>query len=184
MKQSLINITDKISIAHFTEENITREYLSWLSDTEICKYSRNGLYMYNKAAALKWYEELEFDKTIVYAIYYGKAQLHIGNCAIDQIDWIGNSAEIGFLIGNKKFWGKRIATEVGKKLIEICHKRMGLHKVWLGCARGNIGMQHAARNMGMQFECSLKYEMLVDGMYQDVIRYSIFNPSKEIYKND
>lgn len=66
----------------------------------------------------------------IYGIFFEK--LLIGTIKIRKINKIHKSAEISYIIGNKKFWNKGIATIVIKKICGYIFKKLKLKKIIAG----------------------------------------------------
>ncbi|MFH8484762.1 GNAT family N-acetyltransferase [Streptomyces longisporoflavus] len=68
---------------------------------------------------------------------------------------VGHSVEIGFLLGVLGF------------------DRLGLHRVWSGFMPSNIAAQRAIEKAGMVREGRLRHYGHVDGVWHDIVQYSI-----------
>ncbi|KUN90417.1 GNAT family N-acetyltransferase [Streptomyces resistomycificus] len=72
----------------------------------------------------------------------------------DQVN-VGHSTEIGFLLGVLSFdW-------------------LGLHRVWAGFLPSNVAAQRAIEKAGMVREGVLRHYGYVDGVWHDIVQYSI-----------
>ncbi|MEV0523219.1 GNAT family protein [Streptomyces sp. NPDC050439] len=68
---------------------------------------------------------------------------------------VGHSVEIGFLLGVLGF------------------DRLGLHRVWSGFMPSNVAAQRAIEKAGMVREGRLRHYGHVDGVWHDIVQYSI-----------
>lgn len=68
---------------------------------------------------------------------------------------VGHSAEIGFLLGVLGF------------------DRLGLHRIWSGFMPSNVAAQRAIEKAGMVREGRLRHYGHVDGVWHDIVQYSI-----------
>lgn len=68
---------------------------------------------------------------------------------------VGHSVEIGFLLGILGF------------------DRLGLHRVWSGFMPSNVAAQRAIEKAGMVREGRLRHYGHVDGVWHDIVQYSI-----------
>ncbi len=63
----------------------------------------------------QFYSNIKNSKNqILYGIFID--QNHVGNCKLGPINFKKKTAEISYLIGEKKFWGKGVGTIVVSKL--------------------------------------------------------------------
>jgi RimJ/RimL family protein N-acetyltransferase len=113
------------------------------------------------------------DTILVLAVIDKETDKHIGNISLQSIDWINKSAEIAFLLGEKKYWGKNIMFEAGSLLIDHGFKMLNLHRIYCGTSSENIGMQKLANKLGMIKEGQRKDALFKNGKYLDVIEYGI-----------
>jgi len=150
----------------------TPEYLSWMNDDKVNKYNSHGHKTYMQDDIDKYiYESSRDNHKMVFAILEdGK---HIGNCAIQDIHYQNESAEISWMIGDKRYWGKGIGTMCGKSMLAHCFSWYHLHRVWLGTSALNVAMNKIAINLGMTKVGTLRQALYADNIYQDVIQYDI-----------
>ncbi len=198
----MIYKADNFYLRPFKVKDITEEYLSWFHDPDVTRWNSHGRFPYTKEQAeVYWDEEIVKRDQITWAIMVPnlikpqyrtettetgeqatvttyEEYFHIGNISLQSIDWINRSAEIAWLIGNKEYWGKGIATEAGKLVIEHGIERLNLHRIWCGVVEANIGMIHVAEKVDLAEEGS-QCQAFMDGKeYQDVIMFGI---TEDIY---
>jgi len=156
------------------EAEDVKNYYRWLNDPEVTKYTSHGVFPVTREEEEKWFvETMERKDVIVLAIIDKKTDTHIGNCAIQNIDWTNRHAEYAVIIGEKKFWGKGVGTEVAKLLIEHAFNTLNLNKVSLGVNAQNKCAVRAFEKAGFVREGILRQEIYCNGRYCDVVRMSI-----------
>jgi len=106
-----------------------------------------------------------------------------GMISLNNINWVNRNAELRFMI-DKQHWNKGFATRAGNKVLNFAFNVLGLHKVWLGTASENTGMIKAAERMGMDAEGVLMDHLFINGKYQNVLRFCIFNDKFKRGSND
>ncbi len=182
---------EKFYVRPFIKEDITDEYLSWFSDTEVTKYTSHGLYGYTKEQAFEFFEKAEKAGDIIWAIVvkntdpnqilcYGPGKytsipyyIHIGNIAFQNINWINRTTEFAGVIGNKDYWNKGIGTKAIGILFEHGFNKLNLNKIYLGTAVTNIGMKNIAIKLGMRPEGILIDHVFLEGQYTNIHQYGI-----------
>ena len=115
MKRSPIKILegDKIILQPFSKDFISNKYLDWINDKDINRFIDKA----NDNTSLddlKFFAEsmIESDFDYFFAIIYKKKQCHIGNVRLGAIDSHFKKSNFGILIGDKRFHGCGVATEV------------------------------------------------------------------------
>ncbi len=162
-----------------------RGYWNWFNDEEICKFNSHHKIPMTLQDAEEYIKQSSGKNSlIVLAIEELSAQKHIGNISLQNIDYLNRSAEMAFMIGNRESWGKSYATEAGAALLKHAFFTLNLHRVYLGTAENNIGMQHVAAKLGFTLEGRRKEALFKDNQYRDILEYGILKRDFEgIEKN-
>lgn len=164
----------QIYLRILNEQDIEGNYAMWLNDPEITHFNSHGRFPMTVDKLKKYVKESYISDTIlVLAVIDNETDKHIGNISLQSIDWINKSAEIAFLLGEKKYWGKNIMFEAGSLLIDHGFKMLNLHRIYCGTSSENIGMQKLANKLGMIKEGQRKDALFKNGKYLDVIEYGI-----------
>lgn len=172
-------IGNKVRLVKFTRENVTEEYLGWLNDPEVNRYLCTGrfpvtvddinIYTGEKnflfAIMAKPHKNgLLLDKEPEYTNYIGTISLH-------NIDWISRKGEVGYMIGNKSYWGMGIATEIVGLITEYGFMRINLNKMYAGIVDGNIGsVKTLLRNRYVEY-ANVPQEYFLNGKFLDVTMF-------------
>lgn len=147
----------KIYLRPVTIEDATEEYLSWLMDEEVTRYLevgfrendmqelRSDIIRFNSDRSVKWF-----------AICLLRDDKHIGNIKVERIDWNHKFGEIGFLIGDKSYWGQGIGTEAVALMCEYMFKEYALRRITGGHFDDNEGSRRIFKRNGFEVEGVLK----------------------------
>ena len=184
--------TDKFYLRPFTESDITNRYLAWFMDQEVTKYTSHGLFKYTKEQTIEFLENADKNNDVIWAIiikglefeivssypgtknYREKASdIHVGNIALQNINWINRTAEFAGIIGEKEYWGKGIGTEAVRLLFAHGFDKLNLNKIYLGTAEHNKGMITIALKLGMKQEGILKNHVFLNGDYCNIYQFGI-----------
>lgn len=126
----------QIFLRPLREEDATTEYLSWLNDPEVTKY------IATKSSTLdelqSYIRERRKDRSCVFwGIFADSQKKHIGNIKLYDINSTRGEATIGILIGNKNYWGKGIAKESIRLVIDYAFQTLNLSRISLIVASEN-----------------------------------------------
>ena len=130
-----------ITLKKFTKKNITYNYISWLNNKSLMKYSRHKKSIFDYKICENFYKKMKLQKNLFLAIY--KKQKHIGNI-IAYIDLEEKKAEISIL-----------TTQVGtgfeayKKIILLL-KKIKINRIYSGTNKKNIRMIMLCKKLKMQ----------------------------------
>ena len=148
----------------------------WRNNPKVRQYSRN-IWPQTLEEAKKRFEPLpdkQMRDSIKFTIYHKQSKRPIGRIGFSRIDWVSRNANIFAIIGEPEYWGKGIAGEASKLMINYGFTELNLHKIFAGVFTPNKRSLRAAEKLGFEKESVLKEEMYVDGQYHDVHRFALF----------
>ncbi|MNN74218.1 putative ribosomal N-acetyltransferase YdaF [compost metagenome] len=93
----------------------------------------------------------------------------LGNCCLKAEK---SNAELGYNI-SKVHWGKGIATEVARSMLEFGFRELKLQRIYATCRPENTGSYKVMEKIGMKREGHLREHFLKNGKWQDSYLYSI-----------
>lgn len=164
----------KIYLSSLSKIDISDRYIDWLNDEEVCRDNSHATFPNTRSKTIAYIDHLEKSKDeVAFAIKLIKNDLHIGNAAVQKIDRINRSAELAILIGDKKYWGKGIASEVYSLLIKYGFDTLNLNRISSGQTIDNKGMIKVCEKSGMKKEGILRQVLYKNGGYLDAGIYSI-----------
>ena len=108
----------------------------------------------------------------VYAVFNKKDNEMIGAGEFNLRDQHNKVGEIGYII-HPDYWGKGIATEVAKLLIEFGFTSFRLHRIYATCDPRNSGSIKVLEKIGMTQEGRMREVLLVKDGWRDSFLYSI-----------
>lgn len=139
-------IGKKIYLRELKVEDASKEYCSWLNDSEVVK----GLM--TKRATIKGIKKYIKEKMgnkdcLFFGIFIKDSDQHAGNIKLEPIDFTNKRACIGIMVG-RKYWNKRIGTEVIELFTEYAFEELGMDEVYLGTVSENKGAIKCYMNAG------------------------------------
>ena len=169
---------ERLYMRPVTENDLDGNYLSWLNDSEVCKYNSHAYFPNTPAKMRSYFDSTQVsDRIMVLAVIDKESNTHIGNISLQAINWVNRSAEIAFLLGEKEFWGKGYMEEAGKLLIKHGFENLGLHRIHCGTVEENIGMNRLSEKLGMKKEGTQRDAFFKQNRYYNVVNYALINPS-------
>lgn len=166
---------DKIFLRRLTEGDVTENYVRWMNDPEINKYLESRFSVQTIDSVKVFIQSVTNDRNYQFGIFVKETGQHIGNVKIGGINLIHKYADIGFIIGEKEYWGKGFASEAIKLATEFAFKNLALHKLWGGAYAPNIGSIKAFLKNGYVQEGIKRSQYLCDGKYVDDIIFGKIN---------
>jgi RimJ/RimL family protein N-acetyltransferase len=149
--------TQRLNIKNLNLKNFNKDYPNWLNDKIINQYLESRFKTHNTKSVRKFIAQCRQKKnSILLGIFYMKNNLHIGNIKVDNIDRFHNKAEIGIMIGDKKYWNKNIATEAIIAVTKLCFDHLRIRTLFAGCYDCNKGSYKAFIKAGWKKNCIIK----------------------------
>jgi len=118
----------------------------WMNDPKVRHYSRN-MWPLTLEEVKKWFEPLpdrQMREFIVFTVYHKHAKQPIGSIGFNHINWVSRNANIFLTIGEPEYWGKGIAGEVSKLVINYGFTELNFHKIFAGVFTPNSRSLRAA----------------------------------------
>lgn len=163
-----------------------QEYcVNWLNDDETNQYLESRWSRHDINSVKNFVASINnSEHSYIFAIIQGTK--HIGNIKIGPIDYLYKFADIGYLIGEKSYWGKGYTTEAIGLISEFAFETLKLHRVEAGAYEQNIGSQKALLKNGFIQEGVFRKRKFLKthDMYCDSYKYSILKEEWEGCKQD
>ena len=135
------------------------EFLPWAATP----YTRARAASFVKDSIQSWRETRAYDFAIRRPHAPGR---HIGNVSLWHLSRPSRSGEIGYWIRTDET-GSGIATEVAQAALRIGFRELGMHKVVLRIALGNLPSERVADKLGFVREGVLREEIKVGDRWLD-----------------
>lgn len=164
----------KVFMRKLSSEDCGNRYLGWLNDPEVNRFSGRAPEC-SREQMLEYLEKMNAPGSnhLLMGIFWKENEEHIGNCLLGPIDKRNANAEISNLIGEKSFWGKGVAVEADRLIINFAFSKLRLHKITIGNIAPNRGATFMSRQLGFSLEATLKEQILWNGTFVDVLRFGL-----------
>ena len=156
-------VGEQVSLLKFTNKFIIPEYISWLNDFEVNKYLCTGRFPVSKDDIIMQDNKRDF----MFAIMDKEDFKYIGTISLHGVDWISRKGEVGYMIGDKKYWGKGIASDAVGLVIDYGFRRLNLNKIIAGVVDGNKGSVKVLEKNGFNRYAINPQEYWLNGEYLD-----------------
>ncbi|WP_019039738.1 GNAT family N-acetyltransferase [Psychroflexus tropicus] len=168
--------TERLILTELKADDI-KDIVNYASNKKISDSTLNLPHPYSEKDAIYWinlaYQGLKSRTNYIFAIRLKEESKFIGGIGLG-VEKRFNRAEIGYWIA-EPFWGKGIATEANKAVIEFGFKDLGLNKLTSSHLSKNPASGKVMQNSGMIKEGVLKKHILKDEIYHDLVVYGITN---------
>ena len=101
---------------------VSDDWIKWLNDKDVTKYSENRLKKHSKVSQRKFLKKKLKDKnSMLFKIFFKNE--HIGVVELSNINYYHKHCELMYMIGKKKYWNQGIG-KIVIKLIDSFYKNV------------------------------------------------------------
>lgn len=153
---------DWIDVHKYASQYIVCQYQPWGPNTE-----EDSEYFVDQVVK----DSIQQPRTrFVFAIVYKENMVGAGEFNIR--DFTNKVGEVAYIV-NPDYWGKGIATDVAKLLIDFGFKELKLHRIYATCDPKNIGSSKVLKKVGMIKEGRIREDLLIKEGWRDSLLYSV-----------
>lgn len=165
--------------------DLKKKYLNWLNDFEVVSPIMSPELMQIKDITFidKSFERFTKKDAQGFFIKYKPTNIFIGTIKLDKINLVNKSGELGFMIGEKNLWNKKLGSKSALILMKYAFEILKLNKVWGGTDENNIPTQKLFLKLSFKQEGRLRQVNYFNNKYSDNLYYGIIkNEYFKIYE--
>lgn len=163
---------ERVGLRKITLDDDLSNYVSWFNDQDVCAYNSHGVFPKDIKSIKNFLESLN-ESTLHLGFFNLETDEHIGNISLQNINFINRSAEFAILFGEKKFWGKGLAFNASRLIIDHGFKMLNLNRIYCGTNTNNKGMIKLAKKLGMKEEGRRLQAQFKNGEFSDILEFGL-----------
>lgn len=171
-----ILLGDKVSLHHFDETYITPDYLSWLNDPKVVRFSNQRFRRHTRQTCRAYLGTFSESPNLFLAICMRDSGQFVGTMTA-YVEEHHGTVDLGLMIGDSAQWGKGLGLDAWQTLMSYLLTECKMRKVTGGTLRCNVGMLRIMERSGMVLEAVRKSQEIVEGRSEDILYYAKFNVS-------
>jgi RimJ/RimL family protein N-acetyltransferase len=141
-------------------------YLLWFADPEVTRYLKHDIPPSRKQED-EWYERTSrSDTDVMWGIFVEGR--HVGSISIARINWRSRRAMTGTVIGDKRWWGRGVATDAMRLRTRYAFEELGLEKLVTEVYEGNAASRKALERNGYRTVGVYRHHEFRHGQWFDV----------------
>ena len=137
---------EKIYLRRLNLRDISQRYLSWVNDPAVTEYLEIGKQRIKHSDLVTYIQSAHENGRHNYAVITKRSKRHIGNGSIYEIEPEKKIFKIGWLIGEKRFWGGHYSSMIIFYLLKVGFIEMKLEK-----CTGGVFEKHIKARMTNKF---------------------------------
>jgi len=176
---------ERVYLRALNESDAGGNYLQWFNDSEVCRFNNHHRFPYSFQGALAYIEFARSTKdALILAIVASESDEHIGNIALQNIDYLHRSAEYAIVLGQSAYWGQGYAKEASQLIVDHGFGELNLNRIGCGTYATNIGMQKLARALGFVQEGVKRSAVFKNHAYVDIYEYGLLREEWNRYRTE
>jgi [ribosomal protein S5]-alanine N-acetyltransferase len=164
---------NRVTLRRFVESDITPEYISWLNDPEVVRFSNQRFRRHDAATSLAYLRSFEGTDNLFLSARVKETDQAIGTLTAYVARQHG-TADVGIMIGARELWGQGLGQDAWDTLGTWLLVQPGMRKWTAGALACNPGMLRLLERSGMHLEAQRREQEIVDGQAHDVLYYAKF----------
>jgi RimJ/RimL family protein N-acetyltransferase len=147
----LISNENNFYLKQLSKIDVTQSYINWLNDYEVVKFTEQRHLKHSNVSVCQFVEQKKSSKeNYLFGIYYDKK--HIGNVKLGPISFSNKRSEISYIIGEKQYWGRGLATQTINFLSQIAKDKLNIVKLLAGTYDCNLASINVLKKNGFKLE--------------------------------
>lgn len=157
----------------FADEDIGDEYLGWLNDPRVVRFSNQRFRTHTRESARAYLSSFSGSDNLFLAIRLAASGRTVGTITAYR-SLPHETADMGLMVGDRSCWGEGIGLDAWSCLMDYLLNACRLRKVTGGTLRCNVGMVRIMERSGMVLEAVRAQQELVDQVPEDALYYAKF----------
>lgn len=163
----------KVCLRPFAMGDIGENYIGWLNDPQVVRYSNQRLHRHDRASSERYLASFSGTDNLFIAIT-DKADHRLLGTMTAYVARAHGTADVGLMVGERSVWGQGIGQDAWNTLCGWLLEQAGLRKLTAGAARPNAAMVRIMERFGMQLEAVRREQELIEGQPVDLLYYARF----------
>jgi RimJ/RimL family protein N-acetyltransferase len=148
-------------------------YGKWLNDPICRKYMRFQVPKTLEEIKQFLVPQKGIKEMILLDIYHKAEKKVIGNIGLSSIHWFNRNGNLFYLVGEREYWGRGLASKAVYLLLNYGFKELNLHKIYAKVMGPNLASMRILDKFGFTLEGTLREEYYIDGKYYDLKHYGL-----------
>ena len=157
-------------LRQFVLKDINKQYLGWINSSEVMRYSENISLDHTKESAKKYLnQKIKSENEYFFSVMDLNKSISIGSLTIYIESKIDKTFDMGYVIGDKNYWGKNAGTNAIALGFEFCFNYLKLRKHFGGITSTNLMARLAAKKLGIREYAKMKDKRIMDNLLIDIV---------------
>ena len=162
----------RLKVGILQVDQVTETYVNWFSNKEVVNHSTNQYKKFSFEGQWSYVEScLKNNDLDLYGIF--DDTLHIGNIAINTLTTVHRRAELTYVVGDTRYWGKGVASFAVSKMVELGKSKYKLNKLHASLDSSNFKSKKVLEKNGFVLEGIRKKHLFYNKEFFDQLDYGL-----------
>lgn len=166
-------VGENIRLCVFTSDHISNDYVAWLNDPEVVKFSNQRFKQHDLTSCRHFFESFEDTENLFLAIHMNSSDKFIGTMTAYRSIPHG-VVDMGIMVGDRSSWGKGVGQEAWGLLMSFLLETCETRKVTGGALSCNQAMVRIMERSQMLADGRRVRQELVDNSAEDIVYFAKF----------
>lgn len=157
-----------VNLVSFNPECITQEYLTWLNDRNLMRFSRQSRSSHSRESCISYLRSFENTTNYFWSVR-NDDNVQVGTMSA-YVDAASHVADLGIMIGSS---GKGYGKEAWGMALTLLFEKDKMRKVTAGTLSVHNKMIKIFEHWSMRREGFLRQQEYLNGVTYDVVRYGL-----------
>lgn len=167
-------IGDKTVLSIFSAEDITNDYVGWLNDPAVVRFSNQRFYFHTPTSCAAYLASFENSGSLFLKISRKSDGTPLGTMTA-YYSAPHRTVDVGIMMGRPTEWGRGLGQDAWDSLLAWLLDLNCVRKVTAGTMRCNGAMVKLMERSGMTLEAVRPQQELLDGVPQDLLYFGRFS---------
>jgi RimJ/RimL family protein N-acetyltransferase len=163
---------NRVRLAAFSERHITPEYIGWLNDRDLMRFSRQRLRKHDPLSCLEFLNGFAGTPHLFWSVERVADGVAVGTLTA-YVDTANLTADLGILIGHPSASGTGCGREAWGLALQHGFEALGLRKITGGTPARHRAMVRIFQHWDMTLEGTQRQQVLLDDGPDDVLLFGI-----------
>jgi len=164
---------EKVYLRPFTRSDITSEYVSWLNDPLVVRFSNQRFARHTEESCQRYLDSFKNSPNLFVSVRMQSDDLAVGTMTA-YVALQHQTVDVGIMIGRRSVWGHGVGQDAWSTLLDWLSVQTQIRKITAGTMCCNLPMIRLMEHAGMTLEATHPKQELLDGIPQDVVYYGKF----------
>jgi ribosomal-protein-alanine N-acetyltransferase len=165
-------VGNRVRLAAFSERHITPEYIGWLNDRHLMRFSRQRLRTHDAESCLEFLNDFAGTPHQFWSVERVADGLAVGTITA-YVDTASLTADMGILIGHPSASGTGCGREAWGLALQQGFETLGLRKITGGTPASHRAMVRIFQHWRMTLEGTQRQQVLLDDGPDDTLLFGL-----------